>query len=483
MMHSSSTEYSRSSKILWGLLISEIGLMILLSSWHPWQIGGSAITTLLVLGGVIAVYQKREAISERMRRASRLGSGILLGFIATAVAARFVWVFVARTIPIDDFLEYLQLAENIKLHGYFGLDAGPNSDRPVGYPALLSLVIGEESQVSALNGGLLNAMISSLTLVPIYLWARSFAIHFGAALSVAVFAWLPSQILGVSILATEPLFTFLIAWVLFFCSKLSSPRAPIGWAIGAAVSTAGAIYVRPQGEVVLPACCAFALVFSSAPRQLTLRWYSVAIAISLVLLVPWGIRNNQSFGHFSLTTSAAGLNAYMANNSNATGGQLPLQYWPEKPPPESDPYSQGAKFNEKAIEWVRSHPVNFVALIPKKWSFVFRSEQDMVDNALTACSSVRLRLLLERVAQVMYSAVLLLAGAGVLAHRKLRLPSEAVPAAAIITAWFMVRVWFHGEPRYHAPLLPALSIMAALLFCDGDRSRGIPSVLISGSPK
>lgn len=141
------------------------------------------------------------------------------------------------------------------------------------------------------------------------------------------------------------------------------------------------IYVRPD---ILMGIIFFGiwLLFyakNSGDRKKKMAGYGLAIAISLLMVLPWTIRNYNLFGSFVLVSANSGFNFYMGNNPAATGE---FQQGPETSESIVIDSARARFFREHAShverdaylfkvgkEWILDHPLEALKLDLKKLYF------------------------------------------------------------------------------------------------------------------
>jgi hypothetical protein len=98
-------------------------------------------------------------------------------------------------------------------------------------------------------------------------------------------------------------------------------------------------------------------------RKEKLIGYSTAIGISLLLVLPWTIRNYDTFGAFVLVSANSGFNFYMGNNPQATGEFQ-----------QGLPTAESATIDSARTKYYREHPSHverdsYLFSIGKQWIF------------------------------------------------------------------------------------------------------------------
>jgi len=400
----------------------------------------------------------------------------LLPAVIAAFAVRALWVLLAQSEPISDFKEYCDLARHLVATGVFGLD-GPSAYRPPALAAVLA-VFELWGWPLPLAAGLLNAALAALTVPAIFVLAQRVAADpppppdsdapaptdQRAGLAAAwLWALWPSQIFGSSLVATEPLFVFCLLCAVVF--TLRANRAPsfakwLQWAALAGVGFGLGGYVRSHALAV-PWLWGGLLLLQGRRGTRLLPRLAVVTAVSLLVMLPWGLRNQRALGQFQLTSTSSGITLVYGNNSAATGGYCDLPYTV----PGKTELEQFHNANRMGTAWITSHPWQFIQLIPRKWLALLAGEGEEASFALRSPHLLPWQPVAMAICQLAWFLAKALAFAAVW-RRRARLNAEALTAcAAVLWTWLSIHAVFHGQFRYHAPLLPVVLVLAAVALC------------------
>lgn len=419
----------------------------------------------------------------------------VLPAVIAAFALRTLWVLFAQSEPISDFKEYCDLARHLVATGVFGLD-GPSAYRPPALAALLG-VFELWGWPLPLAAGLLNAALAALTVPAIYVLAQRLAAaplpaatthapaHAPAdaptpaqppapVASVAadqragiVAAWLwalwPSQVFGSSLVATEPLFVFCVLWAAvgtLRASENTSSYRWLWWAVLAGVGFGLGGYVRSHALAV-PWLWGGLLLLQGRRGVRLLPRLAVVTAVSLLVMLPWGLRNQRELGQFQLTSTSSGMTLVYGNNAAATGGycDLPITV------PGKTELEQFHSANRMGTAWISSHPMQFIQLIPRKWLALLAGEGEEASFALRSPQLLPWQPAAMALCQLTWFLAKALAFAAVW-RRRARFDADAMTAcAAVLWTWLSIHAVFHGQFRYHAPLVPIVLTLAAVALC------------------
>jgi len=349
---------------------------------------------------------------------------------------------------------------------YPDLEAGPTAYRPIGYPLVVAALY-EVFGGSLLAGQLLNVVLGAATAVAAYaIGCLAFDRRAGVAAGLVTAAF-PSHVLFSSLLMTEVTATFLLAatvWLALAWSLEGRPRPARLLALGAAVGAA--TLVRPE-MLILP--LAFAVVWWAV----TGSWRAVALRLGLtaagaaLLLAPWVARNAVQMGSPVLTTSMG--DALLQGHYEGSEGRpdlfvvasFQLSYHDLGNAEREVRVSRDA--TREALEFALTHPLDELRLTGKRLYYLYASDEAGISwtqsnrPVLGATAEERLSLL----SNVYYFVVLGSAVLGAPLWFSRRKPRRLLLAAVIAVHALVFALLFASHDRYHLPLLPVFSVLAA----------------------
>jgi len=380
--------------------------------------------------------------------ALRLGCAIVLG---NDVRAHFIF---------DPSVYDLLARRLVEGRGYVGYLAQPTAYFPPGYPAVLAgayLAFGDDLRVA----WTLNAVCGALTCLFVYLTGVRLFTPRIAIVAATLLAVLPGDVLRSSLTMTEPLFGFLVSVATFLFVRWNAAAAGLGRWLGCGALLGAAGLVRGVA-LVLPVVFAVVWAVDDGVRKAVVRTGAVVAGVTLVLL-PWMARNAAVTGAWIVATDAT-YALFNAHNPLANGSQsvdmheLRVREWPwiARLPPEQQEVAMSREELRYAIRYALGHPREELAAILPRLGYLYGSDHHPLrDDPPSAAGRAALR-----IADVFFFAVLLFAAFGV--PDALRPPPERVVLPAIVLAITALHaVLFFGEPRYHAPVVPALALLAA----------------------
>ena len=393
---------------------------------------------------------------------------IILGF---AFVLRLAWIAYSdwQPMPDDDAFRYDFTARALlEGQGYVHLNGAPTAFWPPGYPLLLASAywIFEETVAVA---QLLNVLLGTATVGLVYLIGRRTLGMMPALVGAAIVAAFPSLIFFTAVTLSEVTFTFLalLAIYLLVLETQSGRGRHLPLLLAAGLVLGYAVLVRGQA-LLLP------IVFVPFWLRTGVRWPGishklVALALGIGLMVaPWSIRNAIQMESLVFLSTNAGINFWIGNHEGATGrGQLAdeLVYsYPELTTVQRE-VRVNAEGSRKGIAYALTHPVQEVSLSIKKFFWLYYHDSEGLSwneghGGQPFLSSLE-RVALFGLSNIYYFAVLGFFALGVRLWFSLRDPGSVL-LISIIVYWTLVHVAFFGDPRFHAPIMPIVALLAAV---------------------
>lgn len=435
------------------------------------------VVELIISGLIIHWVLRRRPAEEHVARERRWP---ILAPVLAALFLRALWVAVAQTEPISDFKEYCDLGRHLAQTGVYGLEA-PSAYRPPAISGVLAIFSLLHLPL-ATAAGLLNAVLGAATVPAVYLLAQQLsktpaiapqtvadpshtppgaAAYPSAELAAWLWALWPSQVLGSVLVATEPLFTACLLWaVVLTLRALQAPSRGLWlrWAVGAGVLFGLAGYVRSHALPVPWLWGALLLLQGRSGLRLLPRLAVVGV-LTLLVMLPWGLRNQQQLGRFLITSTSSGVTMAYGNHQLATGrydGDLPFTV------PGATELEQFDSANTMAKAWITAHPLEFLLLVPQKWIALLAIETDEASYAMMTPTMLPAKEAAMFVCYLDWLLAKVLALGAVWRRRAQLEPAALTACAAILWTWLTIHALFHGQYRYHAPLLPIVLVLAAI---------------------
>ena len=398
-----------------------------------------------------------------MSRYSRLlAAAVALAFVLRAAFAVGYWVDKPFTV---DQIEYLMLADNLAAgEGLTYDDDGKmRLMRSPGYPVFLAATFAINDSVSFLK--LLQSLIGALAVLLVAALARRVGGDRVAIIAAFVVALYPPLVFHPAYVLSEVLYTFMaLAVGLAIWRSLDGVvgSAP-GWRRAAPFLASGllagvAVLTRPELLFFL-----VLIFFVLLSRRLVVPALTLTVGTMLVV-APWTLHNYLTRDAFVMVSSRSGPNFWMGNNALATGDgdvsdhpQMKAEY--ERIIRENQdrtPEQLEAVFYDKAGEYIRDNPLEWVWLNVRKVFFLF----------VPFGPSYASHSLLFRITQAA-SYLLLLPFAVTGLVRILRRPAQPVVLWTLAGATVLTCVVYFPLPRYRIPVFDPIMIICAAAALDG----------------
>jgi len=384
-----------------------------------------------------------------------VAKGILIAILAAALALRLGWALsrsgdeaALRALP--DQVEYLALGRNLlRGDGLQFADERFNGARVYafrtpGYPLFIAACGGHVVVVRVVQ-----CLIDVSTVLAVYLLARRWLGAGPALLAAAGVTVNPFLVFFCPLILSETLFTAMLAWAL---AVMVRPRRP-NWAmLCGVVLLALSVQVRPEA-LGLPVVMAIAAMFAN-PATRTRRALPPAltgVVLTLLVLLPWAMRNRTVLGRWIWLTTNGGITAYDGFNPDADGSsdQSFIAAMPQLK--DMTELERDAYLRNQAAAFVRQNPEAAVELAGRKiartWSPVPLSAQYRTPANLAIALLYSLPLDLLAIYGVLTSAALPRAAKGFL--------------LAPVIYFTLVHALSVGSLRYRVPVEPALAVLAA----------------------
>ena len=235
---------------------------------------------------------------------------VFLLIAAVSFVAKMVLVFALGHGVVLDEWAYRNIALNWLAKGTY-----PTLFRPPLYPALVTLSYAAGLQTVGIR--LLEVVMSTLTLVPVYRIASRMYGEKAARVAVALVAFNPVLIMFSNRLWSETVFILLQMVILdLLTSEKSGVRA---WAL-AGVLFGFAALTRPVVLTILPLILLWTILQAERDGRAWRRWSernAVLVAACFIVILPWTVRNMRSTGDFVLIDTNGPFNILVGTQPDA----------------------------------------------------------------------------------------------------------------------------------------------------------------------
>ena len=397
----------------------------------------------------------------------------MLAVVAVALALRVAAILLVEVDPRArwgfDMSWYDGVARRLLAgFGYVGVDWAPTAHWPPGYPLLLAGVYWLFGP-SLLAAKLANVVLSAVTVVLTWRIGCELARPRVGVVAAAILALFPGDILFSPTILSETLFGTLFCaslWLFLRWTNRGDARATTWFAFGLLLGAA--TLVRGTALVVMPAFTLAWLARGAGVRRAA-WWSAAALAGLAIALTPWTLRNWVRLGYPVLVGTNGVAALWVGQSDVATSDEI----LPPGPPPQPSPGIQvrNPQFEvdvarartREAFAWMAAHPGRVVAMAPAKVGRMYASDRGAypwIEDGLRKVLGPERRRWLDAVVDGYYFLVLALALVGA---RRFLTPERGAVLVPIAVVWFtlMHAFLFFGHARFHHPLLPLLSLMAA----------------------
>ena len=381
--------------------------------------------------------------------------------------------------PWSDAAYYFERAGELAAgQGYISPEGQPTAFWPPGWPLALSLAF-KAFGASVPVVGLFNLVFAGFSAALLLLLARRITgSELAARLALLLIALYPNNAAYVPLALTEVFYTALL---LAICWLLVEQRHWLCLA-GAGLLLGLATLVKAQTLVVVPLVLGIALLrapkFWAAVPETIAKGLALG-AFAALVIAPWSLRNERVLGQVVLVSTNGGVTLATGNNASATGGYVdndPAYLALQARKGALDEIAFDAAAKRLGVEWIKTNPGKFVALMPVKFFKLWGPDGEAVwsyeKGAASYAANSGLYKAVRWANQAWYWMLLgLFAVAAVVQLRRRWRAGTGLfdwwllpyGIAAYPTAICLV---FSGQTRFHYPAMPFIAISAAWLLAD-----------------
>ncbi len=267
------------------------------------------------------------------------GTAARRAFIAILIAAALVrvvfsgWVVGFGAMTKGDEADYHTIATQlVSGNGFAGADGTPTARRPPGYPVLLAALYSLFG-IDPVAGRVLQVILGVAVVALTAAVARRLFDARVALLAASLAALNPFLTFISGYLLTENLYLVLVLAALCVAPDPRRFMERPARAMGSAALLALATLARPTGLPLLEWVLVAALLLAAVPWRVRAVRLTAAVAVAVLLVLPWYARNASVMGGWVLTTHG-GITFYQGNNPKVArtdswrGGVAPLEVLP-----------------------------------------------------------------------------------------------------------------------------------------------------------
>ncbi len=410
----------------------------------------------------------------------------LVALLLLAFALRVLFLFLAgvNAPPTGDELAYQQIAENLAAGNGFFQDNNPFFPGQVLYAWQAPLYPLSLAALYALTGPnlllakLFGILISTATVYLVYDLARVMfrgaaerRIAFVAGLLTAIY---PGFLTHAHLLLSETLFIFLMLLAFLLAARgLAEPSKRVWWWLaGAGIAWGLATLTR---GITLYFAPLFALWIGWMLWRANTKWGGAVIGAllflvaALICIAPWSARNYSQFGQMVLLETKGGVNLWLGNNPYTPNDFIRNVWKVGIREPMLDPLPQDELERDRAayalaMNYIRDHPVTFVARMPVKFADFWGFERNLPDIAQATVRGSGWNSLTKLAADVYATLMsMLVIALGVLGMTLAPNDRWKLLLGGFTLYFLGVHLAIFGDGRFHLPLIPLLALYASWL--------------------
>jgi 4-amino-4-deoxy-L-arabinose transferase-like glycosyltransferase len=286
-------------------------------------------------------------------------------------------------------------------------------------------------------------------------------------LAAAILALFPIQILYVTHLMTETIFTtiFLLIFWLVVADEKGSYRIWNDLLLGALIGV-GVLFRSPVGLVPL-VILMYRWKAGRSGRHIVRSGAAMFFAMLLVLS-PWLVRNYIEFQRITVTSNG-GVNFWIGNHKNASGSYS----FPDSNNPLAaidDDFQRSDMGVKLGLEFIRSHPVDEVVIIGKKFAHFFAADYWLMmtmefrpewAHPIHAVTVFRQLSPLNALVLHLPYVVVLLLGTFAFVCNPPKDEDSVFLIRTLLLYWLAVHLTFFADARYRFPVVPLIILGAA----------------------
>jgi 4-amino-4-deoxy-L-arabinose transferase-like glycosyltransferase len=395
--------------------------------------------------------------------------------ITLAFAIRLCWLLVFHPHPVSDFSFYFRSAESIARGlGYSHNGTSPTAYFPIGYSLFLGMLF-RVFGISVAVAQAANLVLSVASLVLAYWIARDlFRSELAGRLSILLLAIYPDNIAYASLVGVETLHLFLLflgVTLLLPCISIKGEVRP--WRLLSAGVLFGFATLCKAQTLLLPMILLILFPrFSWNRRSILdrLKKTSILYAALIVVLIPWVIRNYRLYNDFVFSNND-GLNLYIGNGPEADGTFVTIP-WFDVGDDTRKEYEVNTIARRKAIDYMETHPLRTLQLMPRKLIALFDNGDgtywNMEGTKSGSISARRVLPLLDQINAIYEFIVIVFFVLSVAfgCWKRLRRGKGhgwSLLGVAVIVYFIGIYLVYFGSARFHFPIIPWMMMYSAAL--------------------
>lgn len=391
---------------------------------------------------------------------------LLWGIIVVAAILRIAAIQVYHSPLVSDDKDYDAIARSLVHGDGYVLDGKPTAYRLPAYPLVLAgtyyLFGGSDLPVK-----ILQTCFDLLSCLLLFLIGRKlFSTKVGLA-AAAILALFPIQILYVTHLMTETMFTTIFLMIVWMVIRKEEDSRQLSRDCVIGLLTGTAVLFRTTA-LLLPVLIFIHRWKLGYELRTNLRSFALISVMMALVVSPWLIRNVVEFQRLSLTSNA-GVNFWMGNHPGASGAYS----FPKTNNPLADVDDDFVRSDlgfKLGTEFIMSHPIDAALVVGKKFAHFFAADywlmmmMEYKPDWASAPNSATVfnQLSLSNVIAIHIPFVLIiLLGTFALVSPSTKDSTTFFFLRAILLYWLAVHLVIYADARYRFPIVPIIILAAA----------------------
>jgi len=377
------------------------------------------------------------------------GSPTLIFLIALAARIRVLW----QLLPTHAWINFYPWNEPSRIawalvsgFGYSspwrGTPIAPTAQQPPVFPLLMAAIFkmaGAYSLTSLWMATILNALFSACTAVLILrLGKRDFGEATGTLAAWIWSLWLYEAVIAIRLWESS-LAALLLALMLWWLPQLAESRSARPWWLFGILAGISA-HTNTTMLVMIPCFYAWLWINPKARSPIPRKLIMASVAVFILTLVPWSVRNYRAFHRVLPLRDNFGLELWIGNYEGATEAQAYPRAFPLIDPTEYKQLGE-VPFMElkmhEGLQFIREHPATYLRFSAYRFLFFWTEPRGS-----------------------WWFVPSLLAWVGMLLALR-RDPAPASPYAVIMLLFPLVYYATHTFPSYRHPIEPVVLLLAA----------------------
>ena len=395
---------------------------------------------------------------------------------AVAFIIRLAYILLIPTTPdIADSKWYYETAINLASGKGLMYNGKLTAYWPMGYSAFLGALFWMFGP-SIFIAKLANVILYMGVLLFSYLLSKKlFSSEFISRTSLFILALYPNHISYSAEIMSETLFLFLFmmgAYFLFKSERIGLNLFISGLVFGFATLVKSQVIFLPGLLLIFwVAINSKNTIKTMLPRIIPLL-AMLYFSLSLFVL-PLTLRNYLVFDKFVLVSNNGGINLFLGNSPLATRAVYGMPILPNdiqstyEHDVQVDEYQADKKMSKQIVDYIREHPVETLINLPKKAWYMWYMDVDggrlNERNSVTATDSLRrFFFIFKLVSQAYYLCIISLFFVAMYFLLQSRHNRDALSLGLLIIVYFTcISLVFHGQTRFHFPVMPWIVIYAS----------------------